>query len=167
MEVILLEKVENLGNLGDRVNVKPGYGRNFLIPAGKATPATEEHIKAFEERRAELEKAAADLLTRAEARRGDLFDQCRGEVKPHPPLGDAGALLQPLQFALGDLRYGLAVEAVEAEYPVDTIEEFGPEEAASQENDDECSHAPPGVCETDIGRGGRSLGRSARGSEGR
>jgi large subunit ribosomal protein L9 len=68
MEVILLEKVENLGNLGDRVNVRPGFGRNFLIPSGKATPATEEHIKAFEARRAELEKAAADALAEAEAR---------------------------------------------------------------------------------------------------
>ena len=72
MEVILLEKVENLGNLGDRVNVKAGYGRNFLIPGGKATPATEEHIKAFEARRAELEKAAAENLAAAEARREKL-----------------------------------------------------------------------------------------------
>jgi len=72
MEVILLEKVENLGSLGDRVNVKSGYGRNFLIPSGKATPATEEHIKAFEERRAELEKAAADAQGMAEARREKL-----------------------------------------------------------------------------------------------
>lgn len=72
MEVILLEKVENLGNLGDRVNVKSGYGRNFLIPSGKATPATEEHIKAFEERRAELEKIAAEALAAAEARRDKL-----------------------------------------------------------------------------------------------
>ena len=74
MEVILLEKVENLGNLGDRVNVKAGYGRNFLIPSGKATPATEEHIKAFEERRAELEKTAAEALAAAEARRDKLAD---------------------------------------------------------------------------------------------
>ena len=68
MEVILLEKVENLGNLGDRVKVRPGYGRNFLIPSGKATPATEAHIKAFEARRAELEKAAADTLAAAGAK---------------------------------------------------------------------------------------------------
>ena len=74
MEVILLEKVENLGNLGDRVNVKSDYGRNFLIPSGKATPATEEHIKAFEERRAELEKVAAEALAAAEARRDKLAD---------------------------------------------------------------------------------------------
>jgi large subunit ribosomal protein L9 len=74
MEIILLEKVDNLGNLGDRVNVKSGYGRNFLIPSGKATPATEEQVKLFEERRAEFEKAAADTLAIAEARREKLAD---------------------------------------------------------------------------------------------
>ncbi|MEE9342458.1 MAG: 50S ribosomal protein L9 [Gammaproteobacteria bacterium] len=74
MEIILLEKVANLGNLGDRVNVKPGYGRNFLIPAGKATPATEEQIKAFEERRAELEQAAAETLATAVTRSEKLQD---------------------------------------------------------------------------------------------
>jgi large subunit ribosomal protein L9 len=68
MEVILLEKVNNLGNLGEKVNVRPGYGRNFLIPQGKAVSATEENIAAFEARRAELEKAAAETLAVAEAR---------------------------------------------------------------------------------------------------
>lgn len=72
MEVILLQKVENLGALGDKVKVKSGYGRNFLIPSGKATAASEENIKAFEARRAELEKAAADALAAAEARRDKL-----------------------------------------------------------------------------------------------
>ena len=74
MEIILLEKVDNLGNLGDRVNVKSGYGRNFLIPSGKATPATEEQVKLFEERRAELEKVAAETLATAQARRDKLAD---------------------------------------------------------------------------------------------
>src|SRR5690554_1239444 len=68
MEVILLEKVANLGSLGDKVNVKSGYGRNFLLPYGKAVPATEANVKAFEERRAELEKAAAESLAAAQAR---------------------------------------------------------------------------------------------------
>lgn len=72
MEVILLEKVANLGNLGDKVKVRPGYGRNFLIPQGKATPATPENVAKFEARRAELEKAAADALAAAEARREAL-----------------------------------------------------------------------------------------------
>ena len=68
MEVILLEKVANLGTLGDKVNVKSGYGRNFLLPYGKAGPATDANLKAFEERRAELEKAAAEKLAAAQAR---------------------------------------------------------------------------------------------------
>ena len=68
MEIILLEKVANLGNLGDKVNVRPGYGRNFLVPSGKAVPATEANLEVFEARRAELEKAAADALAEAQAR---------------------------------------------------------------------------------------------------
>ena len=68
MKVILLEKVENLGGLGDLVTVKPGYGRNFLIPSGKATSATPANIEAFEARRAELERAAAATLAAAQAR---------------------------------------------------------------------------------------------------
>ncbi|HEX5057216.1 MAG TPA: 50S ribosomal protein L9 [Gammaproteobacteria bacterium] len=62
MEVILLNKVSNLGNLGDKVKVKNGYARNFLIPSGKAKPATPENIKEFEARRAELEKLADQAL---------------------------------------------------------------------------------------------------------
>jgi large subunit ribosomal protein L9 len=72
MDVILLEKVRNLGNLGDQVSVKPGYGRNFLIPNGKAVPATKPNIEKFEARRAELERAQADLLARATARAEQL-----------------------------------------------------------------------------------------------
>ncbi|MBS8239347.1 50S ribosomal protein L9 [Marinobacter lipolyticus] len=68
MEVILLEKVANLGSLGDKVKVKAGYGRNFLLPYGKAVAATADNLKAFEERRAELEKAAAEKLDAAKAR---------------------------------------------------------------------------------------------------
>jgi len=72
MEVILLEKVENLGNLGDKVRVRDGYARNFLVPHGKAKFATAENIAEFETRRAELEKAAAESLVAAEARREKL-----------------------------------------------------------------------------------------------
>ena len=72
MEVILLQKVANLGNIGDKVKVKPGYGRNFLLPSGKAALATAANLKKFEERRAELEKAAADSLTRAQSRARQL-----------------------------------------------------------------------------------------------
>jgi large subunit ribosomal protein L9 len=68
MEVILLEKIGKLGGLGDKVNVKAGFGRNYLIPQGKAVSATEANVARFEERRAELEKAAADKLASAESR---------------------------------------------------------------------------------------------------
>lgn len=72
MEVILLEKVENLGGLGDKVKVRAGYARNYLVPHGKAKYATAANIAEFEARRAELEKAAADALAAAEARRAKL-----------------------------------------------------------------------------------------------
>jgi len=68
MEVILLDNVGSLGGLGDRVDVKPGYGRNFLIPQGKAVPATAENVEKFEARRAELEAAAAATLGAAQKR---------------------------------------------------------------------------------------------------
>ena len=68
MDIILLQKVANLGNIGDRVKVKPGYGRNFLLPQGKATLATPDNIAKFEARRHELEKAAGDELSKAQAR---------------------------------------------------------------------------------------------------
>jgi len=72
MQVILLEKVGRLGNLGDQVNVKAGFGRNFLIPYGKAVPATPENVEKFEQRRAELEKVAAEKLAAAQARAAKL-----------------------------------------------------------------------------------------------
>jgi large subunit ribosomal protein L9 len=68
MDVILLEKIGNLGNIGDEVKVKPGFGRNYLIPYGKAVVATPDNKAKFETQRAELEKAAADKLTQAQGR---------------------------------------------------------------------------------------------------
>lgn len=74
MEVILLEKVRNLGNLGDKVHVKSGYGRNYLIPQNKAVFATEQNIDLFEKRRSELEKKAQQSLANAEQRAAKLND---------------------------------------------------------------------------------------------
>jgi len=68
MDVILLEKVKNLGDLGDTVKVKPGYGRNFLLPQGKALPATPANLKVFETRKSELLKNASDSLSAARMR---------------------------------------------------------------------------------------------------
>jgi len=125
MEVILLEKVENLGNLGDRVNVKPGYGRNFLIPGGKATPATEEHIKAFEARRAELEKAASEHLAAAEARR-DQLAELRVTIKAKA--GEEGKLFGSVgtsDIAEAVTAAGIAIERHEVRMPQGAFRHIG------------------------------------------
>jgi len=72
MEIILMQKVANLGNIGDKVKVKAGYGRNFLLPQGKATLATKENLAKFEARRAEFEKAANEELASAKSRAAKL-----------------------------------------------------------------------------------------------
>lgn len=75
MEIILLERIENLGGIGERVKVRSGYARNFLIPKGKATVATPENVARFEERRAEIERRASDELAAARARAAQLEGQ--------------------------------------------------------------------------------------------
>ena len=72
MEVILLERIANLGSIGDKVKVEPGFGRNYLLPQGKAALATPANLAKFEERRAELEKKASDELDSAKLRAGQL-----------------------------------------------------------------------------------------------
>jgi large subunit ribosomal protein L9 len=74
MQIILLEKVQNLGGLGDTVDVKPGFARNFLIPSGKAVSANEANMAEFESRRAELEGQQAEIVNAAEARAAKLQD---------------------------------------------------------------------------------------------
>ncbi|MBU0498769.1 MAG: 50S ribosomal protein L9 [Gammaproteobacteria bacterium] len=90
MDVILLKKVENLGGLGEKVSVRPGYGRNFLIPTGAAVSATGENVKLFEARRAELEKQAAESLQTAEQRKASL--EGLGTVTIAAKAGDEGRL---------------------------------------------------------------------------
>ncbi len=89
MEVILLEKIVNLGNLGDKVSIKNGYGRNYLVPQGKAVPATAKKIAEFEARRADLEKAAAEKLNAAQAQ-GDKLSKL--EIVITHKAGDEGRL---------------------------------------------------------------------------
>jgi large subunit ribosomal protein L9 len=79
MQVILMEKVANLGNLGDVVKVKDGFARNFLIPQGKAKRATPENLKQFETRRGELEKAQNEQLAKARER-GEKLENLKGEI---------------------------------------------------------------------------------------
>lgn len=91
MEVILLEKVANLGGLGEKVSVKSGFGRNFLIPKGKAVFASAENVKVFEARRAELEQQATDKLATAEARKGQIEALSDGVSMTHKS-GEEGRL---------------------------------------------------------------------------
>jgi large subunit ribosomal protein L9 len=125
MEIILLEKIENLGAMGDRVNVKPGYGRNFLIPKGKAAPATEANIAEFEARRAELEKAAAEALAAAEARRDQLADMT---VTITSKAGDEGKLFGSVgttDIAAALAERGIEVERNEVRLPTGAFRQVG------------------------------------------
>lgn len=91
MQVILLDKVTNLGNLGDQVNVKAGYARNFLVPKGKAVPATKTNIEFFETRRAELEAKQAETQAAANARAEKI--NALGTVTITSKAGDGGDCL--------------------------------------------------------------------------
>ena len=115
MEVILLEKMKNLGPLGARVKVKPGYARNFLLPQGKATPATTANVAAFEARRAELERAERDLLNAAK-NRGDAI-AALGIVVVRQRAGAEGRLFgsvgaSDVAFALSDAGVQVAKSEV-------------------------------------------------------
>ncbi len=91
MEVILLERVANLGGLGEKVSVKSGFGRNFLIPKGKAVFASPENVRLFEERRAELEQQAAEKLAAAAARKTQIEGLTDGVTIVHKA-GEEGRL---------------------------------------------------------------------------
>jgi len=125
MEIILLEKVPNLGSLGDKVTVRPGYGRNFLIPHGKAVAATPEKIKQFEERRADLEKKAADVLAAAEARAATIAAL---NVTIAHKAGDEGRLYGSIgtrDIADAATAQGVAVEKGEVRLPNGAIRQVG------------------------------------------
>lgn len=128
MEVILLEKVANLGNLGDKVNVRPGYGRNFLVPKKKAVPATKANLEMFEERRAELEKAAAETLATAQARAAQLAGLEAITIKVNA--SDEGKLFGSV--AVSDIAEAIIAAGVEVakqevsmpEGPIHTVGEY-------------------------------------------
>lgn len=137
MEVILLEKTRNLGNLGDKVKVRNGYGRNFLIPHGKAVPATETNIKFFEERRAELEKQANDKLAAAQARADKLTEM--GSVTIPAKAGDEGKLFGSVgtrDIADAITAAGLAVSKAEVLMPNGPIRNIGDFELTVQLHSD-------------------------------
>jgi len=111
MEVILLERVANLGDLGDRVTVKAGYGRNFLVPGKKAVPANEANIAEFEARRAELEKAAAEVLATAQSRAEAIAAVASITIKANA--GDEGKLFGSI--GVTDIVDALSAAGVEVE----------------------------------------------------
>lgn len=125
MEVILLEKIANLGGLGDKVAVKPGYGRNYLIPYGKAVVATPSKIAEFEARRAELEKAAAEKLNAAQAKAEALS---KIEIVIAHKAGDEGKLFGSIgtqSIADAVTAAGVAVQKHEVRMPQGVIRQVG------------------------------------------
>ncbi len=125
MQIILLEKIQNLGDLGDAVNVRPGYGRNFLIPKGIAVPATKENLSKFEARRAEFEKAAADVVAAAQARADALAGK---KVIVAQKAGEEGKLfgsVGTVDIAKAFTDAGAPIEKQEIRLPQGAIREVG------------------------------------------
>ena len=126
MEIILLEKVVNLGNMGDKVRVKSGFGRNFLIPKGAAQMATKENVATFESRRAQLEKNAAQKLATANTR-AEVLRALKVTIKAH--VGEEGKLFGSIgtkDIADAITAAGVAVEKHEIRLPdVGVIREMG------------------------------------------
>lgn len=127
MQIILLEKVANLGSLGEQVTVKPGYARNFLFPQGKAVPATKTNVAEFESRRAELEKEAADKLAAAESRKEKIEEL---ELSIAVKAGDEGKLFGSLgNRDIAELATHAGIELSKAEVrlpegPIRVVGEF-------------------------------------------
>jgi large subunit ribosomal protein L9 len=125
MQVILLEKIRNLGELGDNVNVANGYGRNYLLPQGKAVPATKDNLEKFEARRAELEKNAADELAAAKSR-AEQFAELSVTIAAHA--GDEGKLFGSIgtkDIADAVSAKGIALEKHEVRLPTGAIRQTG------------------------------------------
>ncbi|TDX28086.1 LSU ribosomal protein L9P [Modicisalibacter xianhensis] len=125
MEVILLDNIGKLGGLGDKVTVKPGYGRNYLVPYGLAVPATKDNVEAFEAQRAELEAQAAERKNEAEARAEQLNDI---ELSLVAKAGDEGKLfgsIGPRDLADALAQAGIDVAKSEVRMPEGPIRATG------------------------------------------
>lgn len=126
MEIILLDKIANLGGLGDQVSVKSGFARNFLFPQGKAVPATKDNVEKFEARRAELEAKIAEELSAAEARAEKINEL--GEVTIASPAGEEGKLFGSVgtrDIADAITAAGVEVQKSEVRLPAGTLRETG------------------------------------------
>jgi large subunit ribosomal protein L9 len=125
MEVILLEKIANLGDIGDRVKVKSGFGRNFLLPQGKATLATPANIAAFEARRAELERKQATELAAAQERVGRLEQLTLRITAKAGTEGKLFGSLGTVDIAEACTAAGVPVERSEVRLPTGPIRTVG------------------------------------------
>jgi large subunit ribosomal protein L9 len=125
MNVILLENVENLGSIGDLVKVKPGYGRNYLLPQGKAALATPENMKEIEARRAELEKAAAEELAAAKTRAGQIEGMELVIAANAGPEGKLFGSVGPIDIADAFEKVQVEIERSEVRMPEGPIQELG------------------------------------------
>ena len=126
MNIILLDKVANLGGLGDQVSVKAGYARNFLFPQGKAVPATKDNVEKFEARRAELEAKMTEVLNAAQARADQLT--ALEAVTIQAPAGDEGKLFGSVgtrDIADAVSAAGVTVSKAEVKLPTGTLRELG------------------------------------------
>ncbi|GAA4097493.1 50S ribosomal protein L9 [Zhongshania borealis] len=136
MQVILLEKIGKLGNLGDQVNVKGGYGRNFLIPFGKAVPATKTNVAEFEARRADLEATAAEKRSVADARAEKLAAL---SVTIEANSGDGGKLFGSIgtrDIADAVTAAGVELNKSEVRMPEGPIRDLGTYDVAIQLHSD-------------------------------
>jgi large subunit ribosomal protein L9 len=125
MEVILLEKVKNLGALGDKVKVRPGYGRNYLVPQGKAVAATKANLEAFEAKRAEYQAKADQQLVDAQAR-GAKFENAEATITANAsPEGKLFGSIGPRDIADAFTAQGLALEKSEVVMPEGAIHNVG------------------------------------------
>ena len=141
MEVILLENISNLGGLGDKVVVKAGFGRNYLIPQGKAVPANEENVAAFEARRAELEAAAAEALSAAEARAETI--NALGLIEIAANAGEEGKLFGSIgtrDIAEAVSGQGCEVDKSEVRLPEGALRELGEYDIAIQVHGEVTAH---------------------------
>jgi len=125
MEVILLDKVDNLGSIGDRVKVRSGYGRNYLLPQGKATLATPENIAVFEARRAELERKQSDELGAAQARGAQLQELKLTLTARAGTEGKLFGSLGTLDIAAASTAAGAPLERSEVRLPDGPIRSLG------------------------------------------
>jgi len=125
MNIILLEKINNLGELGEQVSVKSGFGRNFLIPQGKALPATKANVKEFEDRRSELEAAATESLAAANTRAEGINGKEVVIVRKSADEGRMFGSVNNNDIAEALTAAGVDVEKREVNMPEGAIHELG------------------------------------------